>query len=102
MPMDLEIRAHIDYNCDNIVLQYNISAYNAGGFKYLNNYNCMYRYNLSINDGHLYKRILMVPFKKEGNFMVKRFQGEKKRKGRPVNSYFIITPFTQTLQWYLK
>jgi hypothetical protein len=33
--MDLEIRAHIDYNCDNIVLQYNISAYNAGGFKYL-------------------------------------------------------------------
>jgi hypothetical protein len=44
----------------------------------------------------------MVPFKKEGNFMVKRFQGEKKRKERPVNSYFIITPFTQTLQWYLK
>jgi hypothetical protein len=80
--------AHIDYNCDNIVLQYNISAYNAGGFCEIlgNNYNCMYRYNLSINDGHHYKSIDGA-FKKE-NFMVKRFQGEKKKRKGPVNSYF--------------
>lgn len=45
--------AHIDYNCNNIIMQYNLSAYNAGGFCEIlgNNYNCVYRYNISVNDG---------------------------------------------------
>ena len=44
---------HIDYNCRNVIVQYNFSAYNAGGFCEIlgNNRNCAYRYNISINDG---------------------------------------------------
>ncbi len=46
--------AHIDFNCDNVIMQYNFSAYNAGGFCEIlgNAYNCAYRYNISVNDGH--------------------------------------------------
>lgn len=46
--------AHIDFNCNNVVYQYNLSRNNAGGFVEIlgNNYNCIYRYNVSINDGH--------------------------------------------------
>ena len=45
--------AHIDYNCNNVVYEYNLSENNAGGFIEVlgNNYNCIYRYNVSINDG---------------------------------------------------
>lgn len=45
--------AHIDFNCTNVVIQNCISRYNAGGFiEVLGlNYNCCYRYNVSINDG---------------------------------------------------
>ena len=81
--------AHIDFNCDNIVLQYNISAYNAGGFCEIlgNNYNCAYRYNISINDGHRTKGIDGA-FQEGKILWLSGFQGnEKKRKG-PVNSYF--------------
>ena len=48
---------HIDFNCSNVVVQYNFSAYNAGGFCEIlgNNYNCAYRYNISVNDGHRVK-----------------------------------------------
>jgi hypothetical protein len=81
--------AHIDYNCDNIVLQYNISAYNAGGFCEIlgNNYNCMYRYNLSINDGHRIKGIDGA-FQEGKILWLSGFQGEKKKRKGPVNSYF--------------
>jgi hypothetical protein len=80
--------AHIDYNCDNIVLQYNISAYNAGGFCEIlgNNYNCMYRYNISINDGHRIKGINGA-FQEGKVFWLSGYQGNKEPKG-PVNSYF--------------
>lgn len=80
--------AHIDYNCDNIVLQYNISAYNAGGFCEIlgNNYNCIYRYNISINDGHRIKGVNGA-FQEGKVFWLSGYQGDKKRKG-PVNSYF--------------
>jgi len=46
--------AHIDFNCDNVIMQYNFSAHNAGGFCEIlgNTYNCAYRYNISVNDGH--------------------------------------------------
>lgn len=80
--------AHIDYNCDNIVLQYNISAYNAGGFCEIlgNNYNCIYRYNISINDGHRVKGVAGA-FQEGKVFWLSGYQGNKEPKG-PVNSYF--------------
>lgn len=45
--------AHIDYNCKNVIYQYNFSANNVGAFCEIlgNNYNCCYRYNISVNDG---------------------------------------------------
>lgn len=45
--------SHIDYNCSNIVFQYNFYANNTGGFVEIlgNSYNCSYRYNISVNDG---------------------------------------------------
>lgn len=45
--------AHIDFNCSNVVIQYCLSRYNCGGFIEIlgRNYNCAYRYNVSINDG---------------------------------------------------
>ncbi len=80
--------AHIDYNCDNIVLQYNISAYNAGGFCEIlgNNYNCIYRYNISINDGYRIKGANGA-FQEGKVFWLSGYQGNKEPKG-PVNSYF--------------
>ena len=44
---------HIDFNCNNVLAQYNLSVNNAGGFIEIlgNNSNCTYRYNISINDG---------------------------------------------------
>lgn len=79
--------AHIDYNCDNVILQYNLSAHNAGGFCEIlgNNYNCAYRYNISVNDGYRIKG-------KDGAFQegktlwLSGYQGNKERKG-PVNTY---------------
>ncbi|PWJ37938.1 right-handed parallel beta-helix repeat-containing protein [Sediminitomix flava] len=45
--------AHIDFNCRNVVIQNCLSRYNAGGFIEILglNYNCSYRFNVSINDG---------------------------------------------------
>ncbi len=45
--------AHIDFNCSDVIVQYNLSYDNEGGFVEIlgNNYNCAYRYNISINDG---------------------------------------------------
>lgn len=44
---------HIDFNNKNIIIQYNLSENNDGGFVEIlgNNHNCTYRYNVSINDG---------------------------------------------------
>ena len=49
---------HIDFNCKNIIVQYNLSVNNAGGFIEIlgNNYNNTYRYNVSVNDGHRIKQ----------------------------------------------
>lgn len=81
--------AHIDFNCDNVVLQYNISAYNAGGFCEIlgNNYNCSYRYNISINDGHRVKGVNGA-FQEGKIFWLSGFQGEQRKRKGPVNSYF--------------
>lgn len=45
--------AHIDFNCTNVVIQYCMSRYNAGGFIEILglNHNCSYRFNVSLNDG---------------------------------------------------
>ncbi len=81
--------AHIDFNCDNVVLQYNFSANNAGGFCEVlgNNYNCAYRYNISVNDGYRIKG-KNGAFQEGKIFWLSGYQGtEKPRKG-PVNTYF--------------
>jgi len=80
--------AHIDYNCSNIVLQYNFSANNAGGFCEIlgNNYNCAYRYNISVNDGHRVKGEKNA-FQEGKIFWLSGYNGKRKRKG-PFNSYF--------------
>jgi len=79
--------AHIDFNCNNIVLQYNFSANNAGGFCEIlgNNYNCAYRYNISVNDGYRVKGEHNA-FQEGKIFWLSGYSG-KKRKG-PFNSYF--------------
>jgi len=79
--------AHIDFNCKNIVLQYNFSANNAGGFAEIlgNNHNCSYRYNISVNDGHRVKG-KNGAFQEGKLFWLSGYSG-KKRIG-PVNSYF--------------
>lgn len=79
--------AHIDYNCKNIVLQYNFSANNAGGFAEIlgNNHNCAYRYNVSVNDGHRVKDVNGA-FQEGKLFWLSGYSG-KKRIG-PKNSYF--------------
>ncbi|WP_215223097.1 right-handed parallel beta-helix repeat-containing protein [Echinicola shivajiensis] len=80
--------AHIDFNCDNVVMQYNFSAFNAGGFCEIlgNNFNCSYRFNISVNDGHREKGANGA-FQEGKVFWLSGYQGKKARKG-PVNSYF--------------
>ncbi|UAM97971.1 right-handed parallel beta-helix repeat-containing protein [Polaribacter litorisediminis] len=79
--------AHIDYNCNNIVLQYNFSGNNAGGFCEIlgNNHNCSYRYNISVNDGHRVKGEKDA-FQEGKTFWISAYSG-KKRIGAK-NSYF--------------
>lgn len=80
--------AHIDFNCENIIIQYNFSANNAGGFCEVlgNNYNCAYRYNISVNDGHRVKG-------KNGGFQegktlwLSGFAGKNKKRNGPFNTY---------------
>ncbi len=78
--------AHIDFNCKNIVLQYNYSANNAGGFCEIlgNNYNCAYRYNISVNDGFRIKGEDNA-FQEGKTLWLSGYAG-KKRLG-PFNSY---------------
>lgn len=49
---------HIDSKNRNVVIQYCFSMNNAGGFIEIlgHNYNCSYRYNISVNDGFRVKR----------------------------------------------
>ena len=46
--------AHIDYGNENVVIQYNLSYHNEGGFveSLGDNIRCGYRYNISVNDGY--------------------------------------------------
>lgn len=81
--------AHIDFNCEHVVLQYNFSANNAGGFCEIlgNNYNCAYRFNISVNDGHRIKGVNGA-FQEGKIFWLSGYQGDQKPRKGPVNSYF--------------
>jgi len=80
--------AHIDFNCNDVVVQYNLSVDNEGGFVQIlgNNNNCSYRYNISINDGSRVKG-------KNGAFAdgrvlrISGFAGKNKKRVGPFNSY---------------
>jgi hypothetical protein len=79
--------AHIDYNCKNVVVQYNLSLDNEGGFVEIlgNDVNCAYRYNISINDGGRIKG--KNGAHQEGKtFWLSGFIGKKPKTG-PFNSY---------------
>jgi len=80
--------AHIDFNCSHVVLQYNFSANNAGGFCEIlgNNYNCAYRYNISVNDGYRIKGSNGA-FQEGKLLWLSGYNGKRKRRG-PYNSYF--------------
>lgn len=80
--------AHIDFNCTNVIMQYNLSAYNAGGFCEIlgNNHNCMYRYNISVNDG--YRRKKVGGAFQEGKILwTSGFVGKGAKRHGPYNSY---------------
>ena len=79
---------HIDFNCRDVVVQYNLSSDNEGGFVEIlgNNYNCAYRYNISINDGARVKGTNGAH--QEGKVLwTSGFIGSKKPKHGPYNSY---------------
>ena len=80
---------HIDFNCNHVVVQYNLSQGNAGGFCEIlgNNYNCSYRYNISINDGHRVKGEKGA-FQEGKIFWLSGFNGKNKKRTGPFNSYF--------------
>lgn len=80
---------HIDFNCNNVIVQYCISENNAGGFCEIlgNNYNCAYRYNISINDGHRVKG-KNGAFQEGKIFWLSGFNGKGKKRNGPFNSYF--------------
>lgn len=80
---------HIDFNCSHVVVQYNFSANNAGGFCEIlgNNYNCSYRYNISVNDGYRIKG-KGGAFQEGKIFWLSGYQGDKQKPTGPFNSYF--------------
>ncbi len=80
---------HIDFNCRNVIVQKNFSANNAGGFCEIlgNNYNCAYRYNVSVNDGWRIKG--RDGALQEGKtFWLSGYVGDKQRQQGPFNTYF--------------
>ena len=80
---------HIDYNCRNVVVQFNLSSHNAGGFCEIlgNNYNCAYRYNVSVNDGYRVKG-KNGAFQEGKIFWLSGYTGDKNPCRGPFNTYF--------------
>jgi hypothetical protein len=80
---------HIDFNCRNVIVQHNFSANNAGGFCEIlgNNYNCSYRYNISVNDGRRIKG-KGGAFQEGKTFWLSGYTGDKSPRRGPFNSYF--------------
>lgn len=79
---------HIDFNCRNIVFQFNLSANNAGGFIEIlgNNHNSTYRYNVSVNDGHRVKGENGA-YQEGKTFWLSGFVGKDNERHGPYNSY---------------
>lgn len=79
---------HIDFRCRNVVVQYNFSAHNAGGFCEIlgDNRNCAYRYNISVNDGHRVKG-RNGAFQEGKILWLSGYVGEGQRPVGPFNSY---------------
>jgi hypothetical protein len=79
---------HIDFNCSDVIVQYNLSVDNEGGFVEIlgNNHNCAYRYNLSINDGARIKG-RNGAFMDGKSLMISGYVGKKAPKKGPFNSY---------------
>jgi len=80
--------AHIDFNCKNIIIQRNLSAYNAGGFCEIlgNNYNCIYRYNISVNDGFRIKGVNGA-FQEGKTLWLSGYQGNHQKRKGPRNTF---------------
>jgi len=80
---------HIDFNCSDVVVQYNLSVNNAGGFCEIlgNNYNCAYRYNISVNDGYRVKG-QNGAFQEGKIYWLSGYVGNKQQPKGPFNSYF--------------
>ncbi|MHC4996462.1 MAG: right-handed parallel beta-helix repeat-containing protein [Planctomycetota bacterium] len=79
---------HIDFNCRDVVVQYNLSVDNEGGFIEIlgNNHNCAYRYNISINDGARVKG--RDGAHQEGKVLwTSGYVGRGRTKHGPYNSY---------------
>ena len=79
---------HIDFNCNDIIVERNLSRNNAGGFIEIlgNNYNCSYRYNVSINDGYRVKGQGNA-FQEGKTFWLSGYVGKGKQRNGPFNSY---------------
>lgn len=80
---------HVDHGCRDVVVQYNFSARNAGGFCEIlgDNYNCAYRYNISVDDGHRVKGQNKA-FQEGKTFWLSGYSGRKKPRVGPFDSYF--------------
>ena len=79
---------HIDFNCNDIIVENNLSKNNAGGFIEIlgNNFNCSYRNNVSINDGHRIKGEKGA-FQEGKTFWLSGYVGRGKERNGPFNSY---------------
>ena len=79
---------HIDFNCNDVIVEKNLSRNNAGGFIEIlgNNYNCSYRYNVSINDGHRVKG-KNGAFQEGKIFWLSGYIGRGQERDGPFNSY---------------
>ena len=84
---------HIDFNCSDIIVQRNLSIDNAGGFIEIlgTNYNCTYRYNVSINDGARVKGELdqgTIPNNQDGHIMwISGFSGSGTTNKNTYDTY---------------
>lgn len=79
---------HIDFNCANVIIQYNLSLDNDGGFVEIlgNCHNCAYRYNVSINDGRRIKG--QGGAHQAGKTLwFSSFTGKARKRVGPFNSY---------------
>lgn len=83
---------HIDFNCSHVVVQYNLSVDNSGGFIEIlgNTYNNTYRYNISINDGRRVKGVVdqgSLPNDQDGHLLfISGYTGNNPNTG-PFHSY---------------